>query len=94
MKNTIVILLIIFAINCNAKVQLNDKTKPPNVVLIIADDVSPDFNCFNGQVHTPNIDQLAQHGVRFENAYVTASFCSPNRNSIIAGLYPHNTGAG
>jgi N-sulfoglucosamine sulfohydrolase len=93
MKNTIVILLIIFAINCNAKVQSSDKTERPNVVLIIADDVSPDFSCFGGQVNTPNIDQLAAHGVRFENAYVTASSRSPSRNSIITGRYPHNTGA-
>jgi N-sulfoglucosamine sulfohydrolase len=93
MKNTIVILLIIFTINCSAKVQPNDNTERPNVVLIIADDVSPDFSCFNGQVNTPNIDQLAEHGVRFENAYVTASSCSPSRNSMITGRYPHNTGA-
>jgi hypothetical protein len=54
MKNTIVILLMIFTINCSAKVQPNDNTEPPNVVLIIADDVSPDFSCFNGQVHKPD----------------------------------------
>jgi len=65
----------------------------PNVVLIIADDVSPDFSCFGGQVRTPHIDQLASEGVRFQNAYVTASSCSPSRNSIITGRYPHNTGA-
>lgn len=92
-KITLLILLVIFAINCMAAVQTNDKTQGPNVVLIIADDVSPDFTCFNGQVHTPNIDQLAGNGVRFENAYVTASSCSPSRNSIITGRYPHNTGA-
>ncbi len=93
MKNTLVILLVIVAINCNAEVKLSEKTERPNVVLIIADDVSPDFSCFDGQVHTPNIDQLAEHGLRFENAYVTASSCSPSRNSIITGRYPHNTGA-
>lgn len=65
----------------------------PNVVLIIADDVSQDFSCFGGQVATPHIDALAGGGVRFENAYVTASSCSPSRNSIITGRYPHNTGA-
>ncbi len=70
-----------------------DLAQPPNVVLIIADDVSPDFSCFDGQVQTPNIDQLAKRGVRFENAYVTASSCSPSRCSIITGRYPHNTGA-
>lgn len=88
-----VILLVIFALNCGAKAQSIDTKERPNVVLIIADDVSPDFSCFNGQVYTPNIDQLAAHGVRFENAYVTASSCSPSRNSMITGRYPHNTGA-
>jgi len=93
MKNILLRLLVIFAINYSCAGKSNDKTQRPNVVLIIADDVSPDFTCFNGQVHTPNIDQLAEHGVRFENAYVTASSCSPSRNSIITGRYPHNTGA-
>ena len=65
----------------------------PNVVLVIGDDISPDFSCFGGQVQTPNIDQLAKGGVRFDNAYVTASSCSPSRCSMITGRYPHNTGA-
>tara|TARA_B110000483_G_scaffold123823_1_gene148995 strand:+ start:26053 stop:27579 length:1527 start_codon:yes stop_codon:yes gene_type:complete len=65
----------------------------PNVVLIIGDDISPDFSCFDGPVQTPHIDELAATGVRFDNAYVTASSCSPSRCSIITGRYPHNTGA-
>ena len=65
----------------------------PNVVLIIGDDISPDFSCYGGQVSTPNIDALAAGGMRFDNAYVTASSCSPSRNSMITGLYPHQTGA-
>ena len=65
----------------------------PNVVLLIADDVSQDFSCYGGAANTPNIDQLAANGVRFSNAYVTASSCSPSRCSIITGRYPHNTGA-
>lgn len=65
----------------------------PNIVLIIADDISSDFNCFGGQVQTPHIDALAAGGVRFDNAYVTASSCSPSRNSMTTGRYPHNTGA-
>ncbi|MGB0257372.1 MAG: sulfatase family protein [Coraliomargarita sp.] len=68
-------------------------TERPNIVLIIADDISSDFSCFGGQVQTPHIDALAAGGVRFSNAYVTASSCSPSRNSIITGRYPHNTGA-
>jgi N-sulfoglucosamine sulfohydrolase len=65
----------------------------PNIVLLIADDVSHDFSCYGGAAKTPNIDALASNGVLFENAYVTASSCSPSRCSIVTGRYPHNTGA-
>jgi arylsulfatase A-like enzyme len=67
----------------------------PNIVLFLADDVScDDFGCYgNKDVKTPNIDRLASHGIRFTNFFLTASSCSPSRNSIITGRYPHNTGA-
>jgi N-sulfoglucosamine sulfohydrolase len=67
--------------------------EPPNIVFILADDVSSDFGCYGGDAQTPNIDRLAAKGVRFDNFYVTASSCSPSRCSIITGRYPHNTGA-
>ncbi|HAV61529.1 MAG TPA: heparan N-sulfatase [Verrucomicrobiales bacterium] len=44
-------------------------------------------------LRTPNLDRLAREGMRFERAYLTASSCSPSRAGIIAGRYPHNTGA-
>jgi len=68
---------------------------PPNVVLIIGDDISADdFGC-QGHPHirTPHVDQLAADGMRFTNAYLTTSQCSPTRCSVITGRYPHNTGA-
>lgn len=67
----------------------------PNIVLIIGDDIgADDIGCYgNREVKTPNIDRLAKEGVRFTNAYVTTSSCSPSRASIISGRYPHNTGA-
>lgn len=66
----------------------------PNVVLFIADDVSwNDFGCYgNKAARTPNIDKLANNGIRFDHAYLTASSCSPSRSSIITGRYPHNNG--
>ncbi len=69
--------------------------KQPNFVIFIADDVSwDDFGCYgNDQVKTPNIDNLAAAGIKFSNFYLTASSCSPSRNSIMTGRYPHNTGA-
>ena len=69
--------------------------EPPNIILIIADDMNWDDCGAYGHpnIKTPNIDQLAEDGLRFERAYLTASSCSPSRASIITGLYPHNTGA-
>jgi len=69
--------------------------KKPNVVIIIADDISrDDFSCYGHTViKTPNIDKLANDGIKFTNATLTTSSCSPSRTSIITGRYPHNTGA-
>src|SRR5690606_16278172 len=65
------------------------------IILFIADDVGwNDFGCYgNKDVSTPNIDRIAKAGLRFDNAYLTTSSCSPSRCSIISGRYPHNTGA-
>ncbi len=67
----------------------------PNIVLIIADDVSvDDMGCYgNKVVKTPNIDRLAKEGMRFDNAFLVASSSSPSRCCIITGKYPHSTGA-
>ena len=67
----------------------------PNIVFFIADDVSQDdFGCYGHPViKTPHIDSLSANGMRFDNAYLTTSSCSPSRCSIITGRYPHNTGA-
>ncbi len=66
----------------------------PNVILFIGDDISSnDFGCYgNTAARTPNIDRLAHDGLRFTQAYLTASSCSPSRSSIITGRYPHNNG--
>lgn len=67
----------------------------PNIIIFIADDISyNDFGCYGHPViQTPNIDRLAAAGLRFTNAILTTSSCSPSRASIITGRYPHNTGA-
>lgn len=68
---------------------------PPNMIFFIADDVSvDDIGCYGHRsIHTPNIDALAGSGMRFDQAYLTISSCSPSRCSIISARYPHNTGA-
>lgn len=67
----------------------------PNFIFFITDDIGwNDLGCYGDpNVKTPNIDSLAKLGLKFENAYLTTSSCSPSRSSIITGRYPHNTGA-
>lgn len=67
----------------------------PNIVFFLADDISQeDFGCYgHPTLKTPHIDAIAAKGMRFDNAYLTISSCSPSRCSIITGRYPHNNGA-
>lgn len=87
--------LLWFVMGCPILKSQSQKIETPNVVIFIADDVSwNDFGCYgNPDVQTPNIDQLAGNGIRFTNAILTTSSCSPSRISIMTGRYPHNTGA-
>lgn len=66
--------------------------KPPNIVLILADDLGfSDIGCFGGEIPTPHLDALAADGVRLTQFYNTAR-CSPSRASLLTGLHPHQTG--
>lgn len=69
---------------------------PPNFVIIVADDMSWDDAGVYGHpnIQTPNIDRLAEEGLRFEFAFLTTSSCSPSRSSVLTGRYPHATHAG
>jgi len=68
--------------------------RPPNVVLILADDLGVrDLGCFGSTFHeTPNLDRLAARGVRLTNAYSASPLCSPTRSSILVGQHPARTG--
>lgn len=71
-----------------------DAPQRPNVVVILVDDMGfSDIGCYGSEIPTPNIDALAQHGVRFTQFYNTAR-CSPTRASLMTGLYPHQAGMG
>lgn len=66
---------------------------PPNVVLIMADDLFIDIACYgNEQIHTPNLNRLAQRGATFDQAYANYPLCGPSRNSMMSGRYAENTG--
>ena len=67
----------------------------PNFIVIIADDMAWDDCGAYGHptIKTPHIDRLSNEGLRFEQAFLTISSCSPSRASIITGRYPHRTDA-
>ena len=66
---------------------------PPNLVWIIADDMSPDIGAYGlSQVRTPHLDQLASEGRRYTRAYSSAPVCSSSRSAFILGCYQTTTG--
>ena len=69
------------------------EVRNPNVLFIIADDLNVFLGCYGDPLaRTPNLDQLAKRGVRFEKAYCTFPLCGPSRNSMLTGLYPNSNG--
>ena len=88
-------MLAAFASAANGATEPTPPPARPNFVLIIGDDISfDDFGCYgHPHLRTPHVDRLAAGGMRFTNAYLTTSQCSPTRCSLITGRYPHNTGA-
>ena len=68
--------------------------RPPNVVLIMMDDLGyGDLGSYGARdVRTPNIDQLARQGVRSTDAYSNGQVCTPTRAALISGRYPQRFG--
>ena len=76
---------------CNEPTQV---PKPPNIVVIMADDMGySDVGSYGGEIKTPYIDLLAYKGLRFTQFY-NGGRCCPSRASLLTGLYPHQAGMG
>ena len=71
-----------------------EETKRPNIIVVLVDDLRwDDIGCAGHPfVHTPNIDRIANEGIRFRNAFCTTPLCSPVRACLLTGLYTHNHG--
>lgn len=66
----------------------------PNIIIILVDDMGfSDVGCYGSEIETPNIDRLAQNGLRFTQFY-NAGRCCPTRASLMTGLHPHQVGIG
>ena len=83
-------LLILFSLLVGAL----DAKAPPNVILIMSDDMGfSDIGCYGGEIETPHLDALAANGLRFTQFYNTAR-CCPTRASLLSGVYQHQAGIG
>ena len=66
------------------------KNEKPNIVFILVDDLGwTDLSCYGSRFYdTPNVDALAEHGIRFTDAYAACPVCSPSRAAIMTGKHP------
>ncbi|MEW6998383.1 sulfatase [Colwelliaceae bacterium BS250] len=74
--------------------QIRSGEQRPNILWLVIEDMSSHF-AYQGEklVSTPNVDKLANNGVNYSNAYVTAPVCSASRSAMITGMYQTSIGA-
>lgn len=98
MANTYSYYVILFSMllfsSCGVEKNNDGASSDVNVVLIVSDDHGmDDLGCYgNSAIQTPNLDALADEGVRFENAYCTSASCTASRSVILSGIYNHANG--
>jgi arylsulfatase len=91
---TLAILGLVAAFGAPAVGIAADTPRRPNIVIILGDDMGyADMGAFGGEIKTPNLDSLANNGVRFTNFYTHAS-CSPTRALLLSGVDTHLNGLG
>ena len=85
----IVRLALAFALTAAGAASAEEPRRPPNVVVIMADDLGyGDVSCYGATaLKTPHIDALADRGLRFTQGYCSASTCTPTRFSLLTGTY-------
>lgn len=89
-RTAIIFLFVAIIISCTEKKATETKVKKPNIILIYADDLGyGDVSAYSaGTLNTPNIDNLANNGVRFTKGYASSATCSPSRYALLTGVYP------
>jgi len=89
----VLIVAVMVGLFFNESVASTKKGKP-NIMWIFIEDASPHISCYGETtIQTPNIDKLADEGIRFENAFVTCPVCSPSRSALVTGMYQTTAGA-
>lgn len=93
-KLTFTIILLTAVFSGTSKPAVQKGKGLPNIIIILADDLGySDIGCYGSEIPTPNIDKLAQNGIRITQFY-NSGRCCPTRVSLLTGLHPHQTGIG
>jgi arylsulfatase A-like enzyme len=84
---------IVLAIGVAVAVADPGADRKPNVLILLGDDCTWSLiGCYGGQAQTPNIDRMADEGMRFDQAIGTTAMCTPTRHSLYTGIYPIRRG--
>lgn len=84
--NIAIVIFVVLLFGCSNKNE-GKLLEKPNIVLLIAEDVSPELGAYgNEYATTPNIDALASEGVVFDLALTTAPICAPSRSALASGV--------
>lgn len=87
-------LMVLLSISCKEKTkettEVPNEKKSPNIIIIYTDDLGYGDVGFNGatEIKTPNLDKLANNGVRFTNGFASSATCTPSRYALLTGVYP------
>ena len=94
MKRTATFFLVLILWHCSGGEDTNPpENTPPNIIFIMVDDLGKEWiSCYGAEdIVTPNIDELAQSGIRFNNVYGMPQ-CTPSRVTLLTGQYPFRHG--
>lgn len=84
---------LLFAVS-SAAIANGAAAKKPNILWILAEDISPQLASYGEPlIQTPNLDKMAQKGIRFTQAFTTAPVCSASRSALATGMYQTTIGA-
>lgn len=95
LTNTRKITLLAFVLSFAASISGKEPKQeaPYNVLFIAVDDLRTELNCYGAEhIESPNIDRLAESGVRFSSAYVQQAICMASRASLMSGIRPERNG--
>ncbi len=85
--------LLLFSCQGKTDKQKDQYQTSPNIIIFMADDMGyADLGCYGSNINTPNIDSLAEKGIRFTNFYAAAPNCSPSRAALLTGRFSARVG--